>query len=208
MRIVKQGYQILYPTTQEQGLDILKFIERAARICYKSEVGSDVNLGFIRSLIKKGHLAMIEHGNDIIVKFTVDRGISHEQVRHRIASYAQSSTRYCNYSKDKFGKEITVIQPPFHTIAAFDRWFRVMTCCEQGYMEVLDIGELPELARSVLPTSLMTELIVKANPREWRHILRLRTAKSAHPQMRELMIGLKQELGKLVPVLFDEGEPV
>jgi thymidylate synthase (FAD) len=139
------------------------------------------------------------------VRFVCDRGVSHEIVRHRIASFSQESTRYCNYSKDKFGREITVISPCFWSIGsvAFDAWATACSAAERAYFYLIDHGAKPQEARSVLPNSLKTEIVVTANLREWRHIFRLRCSEKAHPQMREVMLPLFSETRTRIPILFD-----
>jgi len=154
-----------------------------------------------------GNCAMIEHFN-ISVKFICDRGVTHEIVRHRIASYAQESTRYCNYNQEKFGKEITVIKPLFWNEESkqFQSWRIGCLQAEITYFELLALGASPQEARSVLPNSLKTEIVVTMNLRELRHFFRLRTAKTAHPQMREVAIMLLEELRGKIPVIFDDIE--
>ena len=136
----------------------------------------------------------------------VDRGISHEIVRHRLASYCQESSRYCNYTQGKFGGEITVIQPHFfaeNSMQYYD-WRDACQIAENRYFSLLNSGAKPEEARDVLPTSLKTELAMTANVREWRHFLKLRTSPAAHPQIREVTIPLLHELQGKVPVLFED----
>ncbi len=139
-------------------------------------------------------------------RFVCDRGVTHEIVRHRLASYSQESTRYVNYSKDKFGGEITVIKPPFWSEDSpeYLQWLEVMEKSERAYMELIGLGSSPEQARSVLPNSLKTEIVMTCNLREWRHVLNLRCSKLAHPQMREIMLPLLKELHEKLPVLFDD----
>ena len=150
---------------------------------------------------------MIEHCS-LSAKFICDRGVSHELVRHRIASFAQESTRYCNYSKSKFGSEITVIQPQFDTWDShlFDVWKESCEWAERYYFKLLSSGATPQEARSVLPNSLKTEVVVTMNFRAWRHFLKLRTAKDAHPQMREITIPLLNELKEKLPEIFEDIE--
>lgn len=159
------------------------------------------------SLIKHGHEAMLEH-EFITVRFICDRGVSHEIVRHRVASYAQESTRYCNYSKDKFGNEITVIRPCYfyEDTENYRIWKASCEAAEKAYFALLDSDASPQEARSVLPTSLKTEIVMTANLREWRHFFRLRTSEAAHPQMRELTIPLLRELKSRIPIIFDDIE--
>ena len=212
MKAIEAGYDILDPISVG-GIEELKKIERAARTCYKSEDkitedGSSAKK-LVAGLIKSGHEAMLEHGG-LSVRFICDRGVSHELVRHRMASFAQESTRYCNYSKDKFGKELTFVIPELHKnneIMGPEEWIlwsKAMETCEECYMKMLDIGVPPQLARSVLPNSLKTEVVVTANWREWRHIFSLRCAPDAHPDIRYLMMCLLEELHSRIPVLFDD----
>lgn len=142
---------------------------------------------------------------DVTVKFVVDRGVSHEIVRHRPASYCQESTRYCNYSKEDFGSEVTFIIPPFLSYGsrAWETWKISMKNAEDDYFELLDIGLLPQEARAVLPNSLKTELVMTANLREWKVFFELRTANAAHPQMREVARPLLDDLKELIPGVFD-----
>lgn len=205
MKIISPRFDIMTPLPS--GEDVVKFIEQCGRICYKTEDKASDRSGeqFCQKRIDTGHESVIEHFG-LTVKFTCDRGVSHEIVRHRVASYSQESTRYCNYSGDRFGKEITVIRPCFleEGTSAWNAWYDAMEHAEQVYFDMLNVGCSPQEARSVLPNSLKTEIIMTANLREWRHFFRLRTAEAAHPQMRELTIPLCQELQRRIPVFFDE----
>lgn len=206
MKIIAARYEIL---DKIDGMEVLKKIERVARTCYKSEdyikEGSAERL--VKSLIDRGHEAMLEHYS-FSIKFICDRGVSHEIVRHRVASYAQESTRYCNYSKDKFGNELTFIKPWFwdEDSEMFNDWKKVISYAEFKYLNLIKVGATPEQARSILPNSIKTELVTTANLREWRHFLKLRTVQAAHPQMRELTIPLLKELKEKIPVIFDDIE--
>lgn len=151
-------------------------------------------------LREKQHGAMLEH-SQMSVLFTTDRGISHEIVRHRIASFAQESTRYCNYSKAKFGKEITVIDPNFD-LDDINYWMKAMEEAEEQYFKLIDNGQTAQMARSVLPNSLKTEIVMTANFREWLHFFNLRCAPAAHPQMRELVTPLYKYLHGIIPEVF------
>ena len=206
MKIINASYKIMTDIDREQ---ILKTIERAGRTCYKSEnkITPESASKFVKMLIQHGHEAMIEHAI-ITVKFIVDRGVSHEIVRHRIASFAQESTRYCNYSKDKFGKQITVIKPIFfeENSDKYISWFQACNEAEFFYFELLEKGATPEEARSVLPNSLKTEIVVTMNLREWRHFFKLRTTPNAHPQIREVAIPLLNELKSKLPEVFEDIE--
>lgn len=206
MKIINAGYEFITPIN---GDVILSRIEQAGRVCYKSEdkITLDSAIKFAKNIIDRGHEAVLEHCS-FTVKFIVDRGVSHEIVRHRVASYCQESTRYCNYSKDKFGNEITVIKPCFWEESSdqFIVWKSAMKMAESHYFDLLFIGATPQEARAVLPNSLKTEVVMTANIREWRHFFKLRTSKAAHPQMREVAIPLLKELQQKIPVLFDDIE--
>lgn len=192
------------------GQKMLEKIEKVARTCYKSEEkiqeGSAAKM--VASLIKSGHEAMLEHAS-VTVKFVVDRGISHELVRHRLASFAQESTRYCNYSKDDFGSEITFIIPEYldYKSAGWNTWKETMKACEDSYFKLLDIGLTPQEARAVLPNSTKTEVVMTANLREWRHFFKLRalgTTGKPHPQMIEVTVPLLEDFKQMIPVVFDD----
>ena len=192
------------------GQKILEKIEKVARTCYKSEgkiqEGSAAKM--VASLIKSGHEAMLEHVS-VTVKFVVDRGISHELVRHRLASFAQESTRYCNYSKDDFGSEITFIIPEYleYKSEGWNIWKESMKRAEDAYFKMLDFGLSPQQARAVLPNSLKTEVVMTANLREWRHFFKLRalgTTGKPHPQMLEVTVPLLEEFKQMIPVVFDD----
>ena len=197
--------------------DSLMLIEEAGRTCYKSNslLTRRTAIKFVQKINKLGHLSVIEH-SAMSVKFIVDRGVSHELVRHRLASFSQESTRYCNY---KGG--VTFIIPPWCSIDCGDyngideivlsklnnkseeAWFRSLIQSEHWYIELLNNGWSPQQARSVLPNSLKTEIVITANFREWQHIFTLRCSKSAHPQMREIMIPLHIQCKKMIPEIFD-----
>jgi thymidylate synthase (FAD) len=205
MRIVPAGFEI---EGELDGIELLSRIERAGRTCYKSEgreFTAETAKKFVKMLIDRGHHSVLEH-TIITVRFTIDRGVSHECVRHRIASFSQESTRYCNYSKDKFGSEITVIdiRPFLSNPESVEEWLAAMADAEKHYFRLIELGNKPEIARSVLPNSLKTELVMTANAREWRHFFSLRAATPAHPQMREVACTLLKYLRKQVPVLFDD----
>ena len=204
MKIINASYHIETPI---DGAEILKRIEKAGRTCYKSEdrITEESAKSFVRKLMERGHESVLEHAS-ITVRFVCDRGVSHEIVRHRLASYSQESTRYCNYSNYRFGSELTVIKPCFLTekTGAYMSWVTAMHLAEIMYSDMLAEGCTPQEARSVLPSSTKTEVVMTANLREWRHFLKLRTAKAAHPQMRELTVPLLKELQAWIPVIFDD----
>ncbi len=204
MKIVKPKAEIITPIN---GAEILRHIEKCGRVCYKSEdkITDSSAEKFCSGILKRGHEAVIEHFN-VTVKFTCDRGVSHEIVRHRIAAYCQESTRYCNYQQEKFGTEITVIEPCYliPDSEAFQVWAEAMKSCEDSYFKLLDIGMSPQEARSVLPNSLKTEVVMTADLREWRHFFKLRTSAAAHPQMRQVANYALFLMKKEIPVIFDD----
>ena len=210
MRVINAGYEII---SDLNGAEILKHIERCARVCYKSEdritAGSAEKM--VAALIRSGHEAMLEHYS-FTVKFICDRGIANELVRHRIASFAQESSRYCCYAKDKFGKELTFINPCFWEPDSdnYARWFHEMDESEKTYLAMIENGATPEQARDILPTSIKTEIVMTANLREWRHLFKLRAegvTGKPHPQMLEITIPFLKELKQKIPVVFDDIMP-
>ena len=222
MKKLNESYEILTKIS-EGAKEELQMIEKIGRVCYKSEdlimEDGESAKKFVAMLIKNGHEAMLEHSN-LSVKFIVDRGISHELVRHRIASFAQESTRYCNYTKDKFGSECNFIDiipgikldnkmksmETSEIALVLEEWEKAMEDAERHYMKMLELGATPQIARSVLPNSTKTEITVSANYREWRNFFKLRIPKTAHPQMREVTIPLLKELKEKIPVIFDDIE--
>ncbi len=204
MKIISASYEILFMPDCDK---ILRNIELAGRTCYKSEdlITKNSAKKFVKKILDSGHHSVIEHIN-ITVRFICDRGVSHELVRHRLASYSQESTRYANYSKDKFGGEITVIRPIFWSPNSleYSAWISAMEQSEKIYMKLIDMGASPEQARSVLPNSLKTEIVMTCNIREWRHVLNLRCSPNAHPQMRELMLPLLEDFATKLPIVFED----
>ena len=204
MRIVEPSYTILQ---MPDGNQILEHLERAARTCYKSE--DKISDGSARKLIGRilqvNHESVLEHAS-VSVRIVCDRGISHEIVRHRLASFSQESTRYANYAKEKFGKEISVIRPFFweEDSKEYALWLEAMEKAEAIYLAMLEVGARPQEARSVLPNSLKTEIVVTANLREWRHIFKLRCASPAHPQIRQVMLPMLASFHERIPVVFDD----
>ena len=174
----------------------------------------------VKRLIDSKHEAMLEFV-DITVKFTCDRGVSHEIVRYRLASYAQESTRYCNYSKDKFGNELTFIIPSWldwkeETIRKGDfeksgsgsidsqLFISNLLNAEDSYLRLIKEGWKPQQARMVLPMSIKTEINMKANLREWRHFFNLRCSQAAHPDIRVLALDLLKQFHEVIPIIFDD----
>lgn len=208
MKVIKPYYVIEQELNEDT---ILKSIERAGRTCYKSEdnISEESAKRFVSSIIKRGHESVIEH-EKITIRVICDRGVTHELVRHRIASYSQESTRYCNYCNDKFGQEITFIEPCFfNSDTEQDKknkqiWLDSMQQIENNYNALIKNGAKPEEARAILPNSLKTEIVVTMNLRAWRHFLKLRTDKAAHPQIREIASMILTELKEKLPTIFGD----
>lgn len=203
VRITGQSVEMVWVTPNPE-----KAIEAAGRTCYQSQhnIGPGTAPVFVRMLLSHDppHEAMIEHASACL-RFVTDRGISHELVRHRLCSFAQVSTRYCNYAKDKFGNEIAVV-PMLDdlTDAQVQRRRDLYANAEQVYLAEVAEGVRPQQARDNLPTCLQTEIVVTANLRQWRHILRLRLDKRAHPQMRRLMAEAWRILYIAAPSVFED----
>ncbi len=208
MKIIKPSYVIEQELNENE---MLKSIERAGRTCYKSEnlVNEESAKKFVTNILKLGHESVIEH-EKITLRIICDRGVTHEIVRHRIASYSQESTRYCNYCNDRFGNELTFIEPCFFSSnSEEDRknkqiWLDTMSMIEKNYNMLIENGAKPEEARAILPNSLKTEIVVTMNLRAWRHFFRLRTDKTAHPQIREISNMILDEFKEKLPTIFGD----
>ena len=211
MIIQKATVEVL---SAERYEDMLRRVERIGRVCYKSEdrIQEGSAEAFIRGILRRGHESVIEHGS-ITVKFICDRGVTHEIVRHRIASYSQESTRYCNYASEKFGREINCVDPSgafgWNEGDMSDQrkavlWREAMVSAERTYFALLEAGARPEEARSVLPNSLKTEIVITMNLREWRHFFRLRCSRRAHPQMAEVAWMLLRTFAERWPIFFED----
>lgn len=201
MKIIAPSVEIMHSINP----NVLVFLERCGRVCYKSEerMTKGSSKKFIKSIIERGHESVLEHYS-VSVKFITDRGVSHEIVRHRIASFSQESTRYCNY-KDQ---EIQFTDPYALTSNTIEKplsnYHKYLALTEKGYKELIKMGSTPQIARAILPNALKTEIIMTANLREWRHFLRLRTSNAAHPQMRQIAIPLLAFFKRRIPVVFDD----
>lgn len=214
MKIVKPSVSLEWHTMNPEII-----IERAGRTCYKSEdkITSDSAAKFIKMLGEKGHASVIEHA---VASFRIicDRGVSHEIVRHRIASiddehedanhpspssFSQESTRYCNYSKDKFGG--IKLSPMLQNLTnkQIERRTKLYETMEAVYLAEISEGVSPQQARDNLPICLKTELVMTCNFREWKHFLKLRTSSAAHPQMREIALMIQAELRRIAPTVFE-----
>lgn len=200
MRVIGPSFVI---EDEIDGQQILRNLERYGRTCYKSEdkMTSDSAPKFVASILRSGHESVIEH-EKVTVRVICDRGVTHEIVRHRLASYSQESTRYCNYRSPG----IQVIEPFFFVEdeEKYEIWQKAMLACEEAYNALIEAGATPQEARSVLPNSLKTEIVITFNLREWRHFFKLRCSKRAHPQMREIAVPLLREFRRLIPIIFDD----
>ncbi len=211
MITVKPSVEII---STESYQDLLAKVERAGRVCYKSEdrIREGSAESFIRGIIRRGHESVIEHGS-VTVKVVCDRGVTHEIVRHRLASYSQESTRYCNYTSDKFSNQISCIDLATGfgydlsdpaDLQKYQIWQEAMADAERHYFRLIDAGAKPEEARSVLPNSLKTEIVMTMDLREWRHFLRLRGGRAAHPQIVEIAKLIREEFIRRYPVFFED----
>ena len=203
MKIVAPEFEILTPLDPPA---LLARLERAGRVCYRSEGRAAAGSAgpFVRSLIRRGHLSVIEH-ESLSLRLVCDRGVSHELVRHRLASFSQESTRYVNYGRGPEGSGLVVVKPLFFEEGSekYALWLRGMEAAEAAYLALLEAGATAQEARSVLPHSLKTEIVITANMREWRHILALRSSPAAHPQMREIMLLIQARFQEILPEIFD-----
>lgn len=204
MKIINQSIELM---DEIDGKAILQKLERAGRVCYKSEnnITEESSKKFIGNIIKLEHESVLEH-EIITVIATTSRSVSHQLVRHRIASYSQESQRYCNYNKDKFNNEITFIHPKklIKGTKLYRAWERMMESAEFTYFNLLEMGAKPEDAREVLPNSTKTEMVVTMNMRAWRHFLKIRTAKDSDPKIQELANLILKEFKQQIPVIFDD----
>lgn len=216
MKLIRPSFEILSIPKEP-----IKFLEQCARTCYKSEhkIGENSAEKLIKNILKRGHESVIEHCS-ISVKIICDRGVSHEIVRHRLASYSQESTRYCNYGTKIGGCTFIIpvwcknIEPielnpliwelPSNITSEERTWMTSLNLAEKCYLSLLKAKWSPQQARSVLPNSLKTEIVMTANLREWKHFFKLRTSNKAHPQMREIAIPLLNTFKKYIPIIFED----
>lgn len=232
MRRIEQSWSFVNPLfeTEADYKNILRVIEYAGRRCYQSEPKGDPET-FVKALINRKHFSVLEHCS-VTVDIITNRGVTHEIVRHRIASYSQESTRYCNYANGRFGSEITIIDPVWFTGSVdvliypaykrgekrwddltdverqFVTWMEAMEEAECKYLKLLNLGQTPQQAREVLPNSLKTQIIMTTNLREWLHFFDLRalgTTGKPHPQMQELALSMLKGFAEKMPIIFGQG---
>ena len=206
--------------------DPLSLIYAAFRQCYHAGEVADMwpsltcgniprekQAEFVAKIMESGHASPIEHVSFTFAISGVSRALTHQLVRHRIASYSQESTRYCNYTSDKFSNQISCIDiaTGFHydmndpaDRRKWEIWSSAMESAEKHYFEMIDAGAKPEEARSVLPNSLKTEIVMTMDLREWRHFIRLRGSRAAHPQIVEITAQIREEFIKRYPVFFED----
>lgn len=204
VKIVSPSFEVITPL---DGDYILKHLERCARNCYKSEdkITSDSAQKMIKKLIDLGHEAMIEHFS-ITVKMTTDVGAYKDLTRHRHASFAIESTRFCNYSKGKYGNELTFMKPSNIEEGSelYNIWLQAMTDAEKHYLDMATRGATVDQLRMLLPHSTKADVFMTANLREWRHIFKLRCAPATHPSIQHIMKMILNEFRAHIPVLFDD----
>ena len=200
------GTNIITSFTSDDGRFLLKRIEYCARISHRSEDAPADTERFLRSvIINHGDWSVVEHCS-ISVEFLVDRGITHELVRHRIFSFTQESTRFVNYLKRVSAR---FILPPFQEedrLGASGVWHNTINACLEGYTQLIKLGCSPQIARSVLPNALSSKIVTTGNLRQWRHFFIMRTTKETHPQMREVTVPLLAEVQRVIPILFEDIE--
>jgi thymidylate synthase (FAD) len=199
--IIKQSVSIESCPERQEALEL---IERIGRTCYKSECQGNPAAFVDMILHQRKHLSVIEHCSATL-RFITNRGVTHEMVRHRIAAYSQESTRYCNYSKSKFGSQLTFIEPVWYSNLNPTRqgvWLCAMAEAEQYYMRDLELMGNPQEARDILPNALKTEIVTTYNFRQWLHVFSLRLDKTAHPQMVGLMQMAYELLHERIPEIF------
>ena len=212
MKIVPQHHSVIAPfhLDQEAVTRLYQQIETAGRTCYKSQLAitEDSARQFVKKLTENRHEAILEHAS-ITVRFVTSRAVSHELVRHRMASFAQLSQRYVNYSKEKFGHAIPFVRPTNISPGsrADELFLQACQSCEDAYFSLLTEGCPPEDARSVLPNATAPEIVVTATLRDWRHILSLRAAGTTgkpHPDMQALMLPLLIDFRAMMPEVFGD----
>lgn len=204
MKLVAQDVQILN-SISGGAVDELRLIERAGRTCYCSPMSEtwDGCKTFVQGLIDRGHTSVLEHSL-LTFKFTTTRAVANELVRHRHCGYSQESTRYCNYTKERF-REIAVIDDPYLDVKAHALFVSLCETAEETYFRMVEeYGRNAQEARSVLPLNTATKLVMSSNYREWREVFKMRTSRAADPMMRDLMFKALYLVKDAIPVIFDD----
>ena len=211
MKIIDPSFEMLSPSCTYYGVQVLRFIEKLARISHRSEEAqtSDSWEPFIKAVVLgHGDWSVVEHSSATVI-FRVDRGITHELVRHRLFSFTQESTRFVKYG-GKQVQELEFIRPQIYNDAPnLDplHWKTAVRAAEGHYHQLLSDGCRPQEARSVLPNAVAATIAVTGNYRNWRHFLLMRTTKESHPDMKRVTIPLLKTFQERVPLLFDDIEP-
>ena len=207
MKIVKPYAKILSLENLYDGIVLLRSCETAARVSHRSEERMTLDSWdkFLRFVVMtKGDFSVIEH-RSVTVEAVVDRGITHEIVRHRIGSYTQESTRFCNYNKSGEIKIICPFTSDGNTlIPGYHAWGDAMRSAENFYLSMIDQGCSPQIARSVLPNSLASKIWITFNLRQWRLFFLMRTSIETHPQMLDVMVPLLDEFKQKVPIFYED----
>lgn len=213
MNIVQPYARLMDVESSEQGIALLKKIEWCGRISHRSEETQTADSWdrFLRAVVLgHGDWSIVEHAS-VTVDMLVDRGITHEVVRHRLFAFTQESTRFVNYEKKMppsfVRPDIASGHVDDHT-TDFKVWIKAVDACESAYKELLASGYTPQIARSVFPNALASRIIITGNLRNWRHFLMMRTTKEAHPQMRQVTIPLLEEFKAKIPIIFEDIEPL
>lgn len=223
MKLVGQAYRILDPRpTLGSKFAVYSNIVESAKVSYHGELDDSPDIhdpkqlmekyaSFIRRRISEGHESILEHAY-MRIEFVTNRAVANELTRHRMMVWTQESTRYCNYGKESFGREVQFIYSPYFMVgtAGFDSFVQGCEKAEKEYFALLNIGYTPEQARDVLPLATKTTLVGTANLREWRHIFSLRADESTgkvHPMMKAIMLPTLAEAKRRLPdIFFDIGK--
>jgi thymidylate synthase (FAD) len=205
MNLIEPSVEIITPI---DGDSIIKHIERCGKVCYKSEdtIKDGSCNTFVKKILESEHESVVEHFA-VTVRFTCSRACSHQLVRHRMASYSQESQRYVNYSRGKFGSQITFIKPLDFETMTTEQQFKykiALEDSEKAYLNLISAGLKPQQARGILPNDTKTEVVTTMNLRSWRHFFKLRTDKHAQLEIRTLANKLLTEFKTNIPVIFDD----
>jgi thymidylate synthase (FAD) len=210
MRIIEPSFEIVDPINQADGIRLLQKIERMARISHRSEEKQTPETWekFIRAVVVgHGDYSVIEHASATVI-FRVDRGITHELVRHRLFSFTQESTRFVCATGKTYGDGMEFIMPSMMSVPQVqDLWIQQMIEAEERYKKMVGYNTRPQEARSILPNSLAATIAVTGNLRNWRHFFLMRTSKETHPDFRRVTIPLLEQFQQLIPILYEDIVP-
>lgn len=208
MKATEPSFQIVNPASLKEGIESLRLIERFARISHRSEdrQTEDSWKRFIEAVVlQRGDWSVVEHASASVI-LRVDRGFTHELVRHRLFSYTQESTRFVNYLKKGEMEFIKPVGLDENTLS-FAAWRSHMEACEQTYYALLETGHPPQIARAILPNSLASTIAMTGNLRSWRWFFLARTTRECHPDMLRVTLPLLEAFKERVPLLFQDIEP-